>query len=372
MMLQNAVNQQMIPANELGGIMNNLSEMRAGLVSSDAWRSLVVILIGCLLLWLYVSGRLRAALTVGGVALLCLMDMWLVNKRYLNDEQFVARSVQTTTFNKTPADELILQDKTPDYRVLNLATNTFNENNTAYWHKSVGGYHAAKLRRYQELIEHHIAPEMQALYQEVAAAGGEMDSVDATKFRVLNMLNTRYFIFPSGQQGQTVPILNPYANGNAWFVGRVNYVENANQEIDALHTLLPTDEAVVDNRFKEALKGVTELQRGDSVASIRLTAYAPNRLTYETDNAHDGVAVFSEIYYPDGWQVSIDGQPVDLARADYVLRALYVPAGKHVIEMYFHPQSLQLTETIAYSALALLLLLVVGVGVRGRMKRQAD
>ena len=356
-MLQNAVNQQMIPANELSGILANLGEMRAELVSSDALRSFIIIGIGCSLLWLYASGKLRSSLTIAGITILCLADMWGVNKRYLNDAQFVPHSIRTETFTKTNTDELILQDSSLDYRVLNFATSTFDDNNTSYWHKSVGGYHPAKLRRYQEMIEHHISPEMQAAYKAIATAGGEMDSVDANKFRILNMLNTKYFIFPAGQQRQTVPILNPHAYGNAWFVNKVQYVNNANEEIDALDSIIPTETAVVDARFKDVLKGTTESYK-DSLSSIRLTSYAPNRLTYETNNAQDGIAVFSEIYYPDGWHVTIDGQPAELARADYILRTMYVPAGQHTIEMRFDPTSLHVTEGIAYGALALL---VIGI-----------
>lgn len=356
-MLQNAVNQQMIPANELSDILANLGEMRAELVSSDALRSFIIIGIGCSLFWLYASGKLRSSLTIAGITILCLADMWGVNKRYLNDAQFVPHSIRTETFTKTNTDELILQDTSLDYRVLNFATSTFDDNNTSYWHKSVGGYHPAKLRRYQEMIEHHISPEMQAAYKAIATAGGEMDSVDANKFRILNMLNTKYFIFPAGQQRQTVPILNPHAYGNAWFVNKVQYVNNANEEIDALDSIIPTETAVVDARFKDVLKGATESYK-DSLSSIRLTSYAPNRLTYETNNAQDGIAVFSEIYYPDGWHVTIDGQPAELARADYILRTMYVPAGQHTIEMRFDPTSLHVTEGIAYGALALL---VIGI-----------
>ncbi len=368
-MLQNAVDQQMIPANELSGILANLSEMRAALVKSDALRSFFIIAIGCLLLWLYSTGKLRQSFTIGGIALLCLCDMWIVNKRYLHDDQFVSRSIRTDTFVKTKTDELILQDTSLNYRVLNFASNTFNENNTAYWHKSVGGYHAAKLRRYQEMIERHISPEMQSAYREVAAAGGRMDSVDASKFRVLNMLNAKYFIFPAGQQGETAPILNPYAYGNAWFVDKVRYVDNANEEIDALDEIMPTETAVVDVRFKKALNDVTESHK-DSLSSIRLTSYEPNRLVYETENAQDGVVVFSEIYYPDGWQVTIDGKPADMARADYILRTLYVPAGKHTIEMRFDPQSLHITESIAYAGQGLIALAIAGMILIGYHRKK--
>ena len=355
-MLQNAVNQQMIPANELSGILSNLAEMRAAMVSADALRSFIIIVIGCVLLWLYYNGKLRKSFVIAGIAILCVVDMWSVNKRYLHDDQFVPRSAQVDTFKKTQADEIILQDTDLNYRVLSFSGDAFSENKTSYWHKSVGGYHAAKLRRYQEMIDRHISPEMQAAYRAIATAGGEMDSVDASKFRVLNMLNTKYFILPAGQ-GQTVPIENPYAYGNAWFVNNVKYVDNANQEIDALNTILPIETAVVDARFKDILKGITTAHK-DSLSSVRLTSYEPNRLVYETNNSKDGVIVFSEIYYPDGWIATIDGEPADIARADYILRSMYVPAGKHTIEMRFDPKSLHVTEGIAYAALALM---VIGI-----------
>mgnify|MGYP000532600166 FL=1 len=177
--------KQGLPAEHLVPVMTSLKDMREAILTSDAWRSFFIIVIGCLLLFLYQQKKLKASFTLGGIVLLCLIDMWSVNKRYLYDDLFVPKSKQAEAFVKTQADEIILQDTTLYYRVLNFVGfpgNTFNENNTAYWHKSVGGYHAAKLRRYQEMIDHHITPEMQATYQEVAAAGGKMDSVDASKF----------------------------------------------------------------------------------------------------------------------------------------------------------------------------------------------
>ena len=360
--------QQGLPTEHLTPVITNLTEMREAIIASDAWRSFFIIIVGCFLLFLYQQKKLRATFTLAGIALLCLIDMWTVNKRYLHDEQFVPKSKQAEAFVKSRTDEIILQDTALDYRVLNFVGfpgNTFNENNTAYWHKSVGGYHAAKLRRYQEMIDHHIVPEMQATDQELTAAGGKMDSVDASKFRVLNMLNTKYFIFPAGQQGQTVPVENPYAYGNAWFVDNVQYVDNANEEIDALNDILPTETAIVDAKFKEQLKGVTGGYK-DSLSTIRLTSYEPNRLIYKTSSPKDGVVVFSEIYYP-GWQATIDGQPADIARADYILRVMNVPGGEHTIEMWFDPQSIHITESIAYAALALLL---IGVMVLLWMERR--
>lgn len=349
--------QNALPADQLSPIIANLEEMRVHLFTSDAWRSFFIVTIGTLLLLAYNAKKLKATWTVAAIALLCLGDMWSVNKRYLYDEQFIPKSEQTATFRKTQTDELILQDPSLDYRVLNFAGNTFEENNTSYWHKSVGGYHAAKLRRYQEMIDHHIAKEMQAAYQEVATAGGQMDSVNAAKFPVLNMLNTKYFIFPAGQQGQTVPIENPYTFGNAWFIDKIQYVNNANEEIDAIGQVDLQQTAIVDSKFKEALKGVNKGYK-DSLSTIRLTSYEPNQLVYETSSPQDGIVVFSEIYYP-GWTATIDGKPADIARADYILRTMNVPAGKHTIEMRFDPQSLHITEGIAYGAMALLLVGVI-------------
>lgn len=349
--------QNALPADQLSPIIANLEEMRVHLFTSDAWRSFFIVTIGTLLLLAYNAKKLKATWTVAAIALLCLGDMWSVNKRYLYDEQFIPKSEQTATFRKTQTDELILQDPSLDYRVLNFAGNTFEENNTSYWHKSVGGYHAAKLRRYQEMIDHHIAKEMQAAYQEVATAGGQMDSVNSAKFPVLNMLNTKYFIFPAGQQGQTVPIENPYTFGNAWFIDKIQYVNNANEEIDAIGQVDLQQTAIVDSKFKEALQGVNEGYK-DSLSTIRLTSYEPNQLVYETSSPQDGIVVFSEIYYP-GWTATIDGKPADIARADYILRAMNVPAGKHTIEMRFDPQSLHITEGIAYGAMALLLVGVI-------------
>lgn len=351
--------QSALSPNELAPLVSNMSEMRAAMVSADALRSMLFIAIGLCILYFFISGKLQKKYTIGAIALLCLIDMWGVNKRYLNDEQFVPQSIKQTSFVQTPADKYILQDKDLDYRVLNLTGSTFNENNTSYWHKSIGGYHAAKLRRYQEMIDYHISPEIQAAYGEIAQAAGAMDSVDASKFRVLNMLNTKYFILPAGRNGEALPIQNPYAYGNAWFVNNIKYAENANEEIEALFDIDPKESAVVDKQFEEALKGVTSAKT-DSLSAITLTSYSPNHLVYETANNNDGIAVFSEIYYPDGWKVTIDGQPATLARANYILRALYLPAGKHVVEMTFDPQSLHTTEAIAYGALILLLIAIIG------------
>ena len=341
------------PADQLVPLLTNLEEVRMSLFTADAWRSFFIVSAGAVLLWMYAAGKLKQTVLVGALALLCLVDMWPINKRYLYDDQFVEKQVQTQGFQPTETDKMILADESLDYRVLNLASNTFNENNTAYWHKSVGGYHAAKLRRYQEMIEEHISGEMSALFKAVAEAEGDMEQIDASQFPVLNMLNTKYYIFPL-QGGQTLPLPNPHALGNAWFVKDVQYVDNANEEIEAIHGLDPSETAVVDKRFEAVVKPMAS----DAASTVRLVAYEPNRLKYEVNSNTGGTIVFSEIYYP-GWRSSIDGQEVPHGRANYILRAMNVPAGQHEVEFSFDPVSLHVTENIAFIALGLLGLLAV-------------
>lgn len=358
---------QSIPADQLVPLLANLEEVRMSLFTSDALRSFFIILIGVNLILAYGMGKLKQTILIAALAVLCLVDMWGVNKRYLYDEQFVEKQVQTQSFRQTETDKLILQDEALDYRVLNLASNTFNENNTAYWHKSVGGYHAAKLRRYQEMIEEHISGEMNGLFKAVADAGGDMEQLDPADFPVLNMLNTRYFIFPL-QGGQTVPLDNPFALGNAWFVDEVEYVGNANEEIEAIHGLDPTQTAVVDKKFELVVQSLPS----DSTATIELVAYEPNYLKYEVSSEKGGTVIFSEIYYP-GWKSTIDGQEVAHGRANYILRAMNVPAGNHVVEFRFDPDSLHVTENIAFIALGLLALLaIVTIVLKIKAYRKAE
>ena len=345
---------QGIPADQLAPLLANLEEIRQSIFTSDAWRSFFVIMIGTAVLWLYGMGKLKAKVTILALAVLCLADMWSVNKRYLYDDQFVEKVQQDNSFKPTETDKTILADKTLDFRVLNLAGNTFNENTTSYWHKSIGGYHAAKLRRYQEMIEEHISTEMNGVFKAVSEAGGDMQKVAPSGFPVLNMLNTRYFIFPL-QGGKTVPIQNPYTLGNAWFVNEVQYVDNANEEIDALHRIDPAKTAVVDKKFSAEVKSAAET---DTLGTIKLTAYEPNDLKYEVNSKTGGTVVFSEIYYP-GWQAYIDGVEAPHGRADYILRAMNVPAGKHVVEFKFDPKSLHVTETVAFVALGVLACVLV-------------
>ena len=360
--------QQMLPQDQLGAFMDNLQQVRRSIFTADCWRSLAIIVVGMLLLLLYRAKKLKQSWLMGALIVLCLLDMWTVNKRYLSYDMFVPKSEREAPQQLTKTDEMILQDTTAqgNYRVLNMASNTFNENETSYYHKSIGGYHAAKLRRYQEMIEHYIMPEMQALMPAIANAAGDMTKVNGDSiFPVLNMLNTRYIIMPL-QGGETVPVQNPYAYGNAWFVDKISYVDNANAEIDAIKKLNLRHEAVADKRFEQQLGKAAQQ---DATSLVTLVAYEPNHLTYDVESGRGGIIVFSENYYP-GWTATIDGQPAELGRANYILRALNVAAGKHKVELMFYPKSLQTTETIAYIALALLLLAIaVACFVEWKKKR---
>nr|WP_314517744.1 YfhO family protein [uncultured Prevotella sp.] len=359
---------QGMDGNTANTILSNIATMREAMVSADAWRSVIIILIGFALLFLYKMKKLRAEYMVICMAVLCLVDMWQVDKRYLNDEMFVPKSERDMPHQATSTDLAIMKDKSLDYRVLNLASNTFNENETSFFHKSIGGYHPAKLRRYQEMIDAYIAPEMQAAMQAIAAKNGNMQEVDGAKvFPVLNMLNTKYFILPL-QGGATMPLQNIYAQGNGWFVDKINYVADANAEYAGVGKIDVRHEAVADKKFESVLG---KAQSNDSTAKVKLVKYEPNNLQYTIDSKNGGVVVFAEIYYP-GWTATIDGQPAELGRVNYILRALNVKAGKHTVVLDFHPTSISTTETIAYIAIVILLLAIIGAGyMRFKNRKEA-
>ena len=358
---------QQLPAEYQGPIISNLVEIRKSIFTSDCWRSFWIIVIGSAFLLLYKMKKLGAEFMIAGIAVLCLVDMWMVNKRYLYDDMFVDKVERDAPQQMTETDKIICRDKALDYRVLNLASNTFNENETSYYHKSIGGYHPAKLRRYQEMIDAHIAPEMQKTMKAVAEAGGDMTKVNGDSiFPVLNMLNAKYFIMPL-QGGQTVPVQNPYAYGNAWFVDEVKYVNNANEEIEGVGKVNLRHVAVADAKFKEQLN---QSVKQDDTSVVKMTAYKPNNLTYEVKSSKGGVIVFSEIYYP-GWTATVDGEPVELGRVDYILRALNVKPGNHKLVLDFHPQSLKNTETVAYVGYGVLvLLIIIGIGVEVKKRKK--
>lgn len=338
----------------IGHLLPSLEEMHKAVFVADCWRSLLIILIGVICLLLYRWGKLRATWLVIALSVLCLVDMWQVNKRYLNDEMFVPKAERENPIKPTYADEQIMQDKELDYRVLNMTTNTFNENETSYFHKSIGGYHAAKLRRYQELIDAFIMPEMQSLFIALPQVGYDLNQLSIDSLApVLNMLNTKYII--TAVNNQPVPQRNFQAYGNAWFVDKVSYVENANEELDALGSLPLRHEAVADKKFADVLGQSTPQ---DTLSIVTLNKYEPNQLTYTVNSGKGGVVVFSEIYYP-GWTATIDGQEAELGRVNYVLRALQVKPGRHEVILSFFPKSVKTTETIAYLSYGVLLLIIL-------------
>ena len=368
-----------IPQEELAPLLANLTEIRVATFVSDCWRSFFIILVCTAVVVVYRMKKLNAVAMACIITLVCLFDMWQVDKRYLNDGMFVSNTIRTAPIEPTETDLAILQDKSPSYRVLNLAGNTFNENETSYFHKSIGGYHAAKLRRYQELIEAHISPEIQKAFGAIVEAQGDMTQVKGDSVMpVINMLNAKYFIMPL-QGGKTAPLENPYAMGNGWFVDEVQYVNNANEELDALGKIDLHTTAVADRKFEKRLTPSNSPQGGEQKTlpleegqgEVTLTSYAPNELHYDVSSAKGGVVVFSEVYYP-GWTCTVDGNPVEVGRVNYVLRAISVKPGNHKVVMEFRPQSIKTTETIAYVALALLLLCVVGVIVSQVVNRKKN
>ena len=349
----------------VGEVMQNLSDMRRAVFKADAMRSLIVILVGFGVLMLYWAKKLKEIPMVACLAILCLVDMWGVNKRYLNDTMFVRPRTNTEAFPLTNVDAQILQDTDKYYRVLNLTVSTFNDNTTSYYHKSIGGYHAAKLRRYQELIETHIQNEIQQAWQ---SASNLAEVNGDSLFPVLNMLNMQHMILPL-KDGDKMQVENPHANGNAWFVREVRYVEDADAELAGLKALDTKHVAVADKRF-ETILGKNKNTSTDSTAIATLTGYEANELTYDVESHDGGVLVFSEIYYP-GWTCTVDGQPVEIGRVNYVLRAIHIDGGKHKVVLTFKPKSERITETIAYSALALLALLFVGLLVRSVLRARS-
>lgn len=282
--------------------------------------------------------------------------MWFVNKRYVNDDSFERKSKVENPFVATTADKLILSDKDPNFRVLNLTVNPFKDANTPYFHKSLGGYHGAKLGRYQELIEHQLYPEISKMSQ-VFSGSVNPQIVDETLagLSILNMLNTKYLII----NPQSRPILNKYALGNAWFVKDYKLVDDANAEITTLSDFNPSEMAIVDVRFEDQLQGF--IPGEDSTAIISFIEYKPNYLNYNTSSQVDQLAVFSEIYYKSGWNAYVDGKLTPHFRTDYVLRAMVIPAGKHVVEFKFEPQIFNRGEVISWASSLLLILLGIGV-----------
>ena len=353
-----------VDPSQMSMVTDNLAKMRVPIFTADCWRSFFISVVGTALLLLYKAKKLKALPLVGLLAVLCLADLWTVNKRYLNDGMFVDAKIRETSHVIKPVNQAILQDKEPDFRVLSFISDTFNENETSFYHKSVGGYHAAKLGRYNELISAYIQPEMQKAVEVINQTQGQLDSIPdgAMTYPVINMLNTKYFIV-----SEQMPLQNPYAQGNAWFVDRLQYVANANEELAAVGQVDLRHEAVADKQFEQVLGQAAPL---DSAATVQLDSYEPNLLKYSVSSQTGGVLVFSEIYYP-GWTATIDGQQAELGRVNYVLRALHIGSGQHQVVLSFDPQTVKNTETIAYVALVLLALLIVVAIFLGLRKKRS-
>ncbi len=350
---------QQIPDEYRIPLIANLTDMREAMFTADAWRSVIIILIGVAIVFAYIKKWLKADYMTAALIVLCLVDMWQVNKRYLNNDMFVEPEVRDNAQPMTAEDEEILKDKSDcgNYRVLNYASNTFNENETSYYHKSIGGYHAAKLQRYQDMINTYIAPEMKTSLNALVEAEGNIEVVNADSVMpVLDMLNMRYMILPLQDNKRTVQ-KNPHAMGNGWFVNKINFVDNADQELSSIGKINLHNEAVADKKFAREL----DCAAVDSVnGTVKITDYKPNHLTYEVETNKKAPLVFSEIYYP-GWTATIDGKEVPLGRVNYILRAIVVPEGKHKVELMFFPKSIDTTETIAYIGYLLFLLILAFV-----------
>jgi hypothetical protein len=309
---------------------------RASMFRADALRSFCFILLGAGTIWLFVKEKIKLPYFIAALGILFLADMWTISKRFLNDDNFVSPKSIEGYFKKLPYEEYLLQDPDPHFRVFNLTTNAFNESRTSYYLKSIGGYHAAKLRRYQDLISEHIAK---------------------NNMNVLNMLNTKYFIV-QGANNEPMPQRNPNALGNAWFIDSVLIVNTPNEECDALNVIDPQVTAVLDARFADFVKDFTPEK--DTAAYVKFLSYQPNALEYQSHASKNGIVVFSEIYYPYGWHAYIDGNPVEHFRVDYALRALNVPAGEHHIRFEFQPDAIKKSEPISFLCIFIMYGTIIG------------
>ena len=331
-----------------------LSSLHHSLLAASAGRSLLLVLFGALVIFVYSRGLIKHWMMCGVLALLCLADLWMVDKKYLNDESFSdPMMVEDETTQKPAAYDEILADQS-NYRVADVSrglSNTFNNNQASYWFKNIGGYSPAKMQRYQELIDRYIGNELATFDNAVKQLGDHLDTVQIDSlFPVLNMLNMKYAVVADSTGTKQMKVKNPYANGNGWFVNKLQFVKDADAEISALNKLDTKHVAVADEKFKAQLDG-TPLDSG----TVTLDKYEPNELDYTVNSAKGGVVVLSEIYYPE-WTATLDGQPLEIGRVNYVLRAVKVGPGQHKLHLEFKPSSIATTDTIAYIALAITIL----------------
>ncbi len=313
-----------------------MKEQRADMLSSSAFRSLMLVSLSALALYLYLKKSVSSAVLIASVSVLGLFDLVQIGKGYLDKRDFVTKTAYKNEFTPRPVDQQILEDKDPDFRVFDMTINTFNSASTSYYHKTIGGYHPAKLQRYQDIVDRHIANNNMAVF---------------------NMLNTKYFILP-GQDGTPTVQRNPAALGNAWFVNQIKMVPDANAEIDSLTGLDAAGNVIIHKEFSEYVKGMNPSKNG----TISLTSYTPNKLDYQYETQGEQFAIFSEIYYGPGkgWQAYLDGKPVEHIRVNYLLRGMRLPSGKHQVTFEFKPDAYYTGEKVSLicsvSLLGLLLL----------------
>jgi len=339
---------------------------RIDLARKDSFRTLVFVILTAGLLWASLKTKVKREYLFMGLALLVLVDHWGTGKRYLNEDNFLSKRNTTAQESPRPADQAILNDQSLSYRVLDLSENPFTSSTASRFHKSLGGYHGAKLGRYQDLVERHLFGEIQPFSEALQAPTMEKINLAFAGMNCFNMLNAKYFIV-----SPTVgPLLNPSALGNAWFVNEVITVPDAGEEILMLGTFNPSTTAIVHQEFSPQLSQFASPFSPDSTPDrIELTEYKPNYLKYQSESTDQRLAVFSEIWYPHGWEASIDGEPAEYFRANYVLRALVVPAGTHTIEFRFDPKSLK-TGFSASMAGSVLILLLLGLAAGREVLRK--
>ena len=332
-----------------------LATAREKIISADAGRSLFFILIAFALVFTYAKYRYKKEILIYGLLVIIAIDMISVDRRYLSSDDFVKKSSNAIPFPETAADQFIKSDPAKSFRVLNLTADVFNDAGTSYYHQSIGGYHGAKLKRYKELIDYSLTPEMSAMISVLRNRDSLTEQVIYNQ-PVINMLNTKYFII----NPEAPPLQNKGALGNAWFVGGVKWVANADSEIAALRNFDPKAVAIIDQRYKDALAGSALVN--DLTSTITLDDYKPNHLTYTSQSAGDQLAVFSEIYYDKGWNAYIDGKLTPYVRANYVLRAMKIPSGNHKIEWKFEPEVIATGTKLSYAG-SVLLFVFLGVSL---------
>lgn len=338
---------------------------RGALLRGSAFRSLVFVILGALLVWLFIQEKLKFGYFAAILGVLVLADMWPVDRKFFNEDNFVKEKNYKSYFAKKPWEETILEKEknNPSYRVFNLTDpqGPFNDSRTSYYFKSIGGYSAAKLRRYQDLIDAHISKEVNPMYQSIIQQGDQLflRPSDTTGYPVLNMMNMKYAVISGGEKGGQLIVENPNAMGNAWFVDSVRIANTPNEESDALNTINLHNTLVTDAQFKHFVK---DFKPGhDTTAKIQLTKYAPDYVEYDYTAATPGTVVFSEIYYPYGWNAYIDGKPTDHFRANYTLRAMNVPAGKHHIRFEFRPATVEKWGKASIASKYVMNLIILGI-----------